>query len=443
MQQSIDGNRRARVWQALSMLIGAAALAGCAGGAWLDSPSESDLPLGHTQSYPTAVGQDRGAAAHLDDSEADAPREEKPHPLPATPLAAVPAHLRQFQKAPQPIAIKTPNAPAEPIAITMPPRAADAPSIPPTSPVTPAAAPANPVAPVSNPAEPPVSVPLAAGPNIVQPLSPPAAAAASAAEAVPKGDAGAAVAASEDRQAIIERARGELTAALEAEIRERRAQNSADEELPRLEQQLRLLYVAANRLDDAVTSVESLDEPQREAFKNAMFGVGVWMSPDEARRAPLRSAKVLRSLRDATTELAAASKLELRTLAFCERVEQFGWFTEFTRNEFRPKQQVILYVEIENFAAEKKGATYETELQGSYQIFDEGGRIVAERQLPLDRETCRNYRRDYFLAYPMYLPDTIEPGRYRLELTVEDLKASGEYQGRKFGEGMIEFAIRQ
>ena len=234
---------------------------------------------------------------------------------------------------------------------------------------------------------------------------------------MPVGNAGAAVAASEDRQALVERARAELTAALEAEIRERRAQNSADEELPRLEQQLRLLYVAANRLDDAVTSVESLDEPQREAFKNAMFGLGVWLSPDEARRAPLRSAKVLRSLRDATTELAAASKLELRTLAFCERVEQFGWFTEFSRNEFQPKQQVILYVEIENFAAEKKGASYETELQGSYQIFDEGGRIVAERQLPLDREICRNYRRDYFLAYPMYMPDSIEPGRYRLELT--------------------------
>jgi hypothetical protein len=167
------------------------------------------------------------------------------------------------------------------------------------------------------------------------------------------------------------------------------------------------------------------------------------MSPDEAKRAPLRSAKVLRSLREATTELAAASKLELKTIVFCERVEQFGWYTEFSRNEFRPKQQVILYVEVENFAAEKKGSSFETELQGSYQIFDEGGRIVAERQLPLDRETCRNFRRDYFLAYPMYLPETIEPGRYRLELTVEDLKASGDYQGRKFGEGMIEFTIRQ
>jgi hypothetical protein len=103
-----------------------------------------------------------------------------------------------------------------------------------------------------------------------------------------------------------------------------------------------------------------------------------------------------------------------------------------------------LYVEVDNFAAEKKGPQgYETELQGSYQIFDERGQIVAERQLPLDRETCRNFRRDYFLAYPIYMPEQIVPGRYRLELTIEDRKASSDYQGRKLGEGLIEFSIRQ
>jgi hypothetical protein len=76
-------------------------------------------------------------------------------------------------------------------------------------------------------------------------------------------------------------------------------------------------------------------------------------------------------------------------------------------------------------------------------VFNERGEIVAERQLPLDRETCRNYRRDYFLAYPVYMPENIPPGRYRLELTIEDMKAKSTYQGRKLGEGLIEFSIRQ
>jgi len=241
----------------------------------------------------------------------------------------------------------------------------------------------------------------------------------------------------------LERAQTALIDSLEAEIRRRRDAGNADEELPRLEQQLRLVYAAAGRMDDAVAAVESLDPSQREAYKNLMFGLGVWLSPDEARRAALRTAKVLHSLRDATGDLAGASKLELRNLAFCERVEHFGWYTEFPRKEFQPKQQVILYAEVENFTAEQKGpSSFETELQGSYVILDSSGEEVASRQLQLDKEVCRNYRRDYFLAYRLYLPDGISPGKYRLELTVEDLKARGKYQGRKLGEGVIDFTIR-
>lgn len=237
--------------------------------------------------------------------------------------------------------------------------------------------------------------------------------------------------------------RSDLIEALEAEIRERRGETSPSDELLRLEQQLRLVYLASGRIDDAVSEVQSLDAQQREAYKHLMFGLGVWLSPDEARRPPLRGAKVLQSLREATGELAAASKLELRNLVFCERVDHFGWYTEFPRKEFQPKQQVILYAEIENFTAEHKGpAGYETELQGSYEILDSSGQIIASRQLQLDKEVCRNYRRDYFLAYRVYMPDNIVPGRYRLELTVEDLKARGKYQGRKLGEAMIEFTIR-
>lgn len=435
--QQLPGQGLARARRILVPLWCCAALAGCAGGAWLESPAEADLPLDFaSQPYPTVVDPNAPPPR-----QAKKPTDDRPKDLPATPLAAVPPHLRKHKSLPAPIPIETQRS-GEPIAITLPPQAATPPTVASPAPAA-ASGPATPPAATAAapPAAPTASVTPGPGPNTVQ--TEPVVAVASAASPEPAGKIAAAAASGEDRAAKIDRAQAQLIADLDAEIRQRRSQNATDEALPRLEQQLRLLYLAANRLDDAVTSVESLDEPQREAFKNAMFGLGVWMSPDEARRAPLRSAKVLRSLRDATTELAAASKLELRTLAFCERVEQFGWFTEFSRNEFRPKQQVILYVEIENFAAEKKGSTYETELQGSYQIFDEGGRIVAERQLPLDRETCRNYRRDYFLAYPMYMPDAIDPGRYRLELTIEDLKASGDYQGRKFGEGMIEFTIRQ
>ena len=102
------------------------------------------------------------------------------------------------------------------------------------------------------------------------------------------------------------------------------------------------------------------------------------------------------------------------------------------------------------------------------QIFDSHGKLVDERELPLDLEQCRNYRRDYFLTYLIYLPDGLSSGNYRLELTVEDRKgtaapqepaaprgakskedklaktpsSASSYKGRKLGTGTIEFTIK-
>lgn len=233
-----------------------------------------------------------------------------------------------------------------------------------------------------------------------------------------------------------------LIASLQREIHERSERKELDE-LPALQQKLRLLQLVADETDHAVDQIEQLPPAEREAFKQLMFALTTWLSPDDAKRASLRNAKILRALHEVNERLSAVSKLDLKNLMFCEKVESFGWYTEFPRGEFTPKQQVILYVEVQNFAAEEKSTNaFETELQGSYQIYDAGGSIVDERKLPLDREVCRNYRRDYFLAYRIYLPAELAPGRYRLELTIEDLKAKKDFKGRKQGEAMIEFAIK-
>jgi hypothetical protein len=427
--------------------------AGCASGGFSASISDDELPLEEASPYPTAVAkpglesspdltsrierdpepvappvesqapESTSAAPATDNSSSAAAAPIPIQQPPATPLAVVPAALRSSPQPPSEIAAPVTPAPSAEAAL---PPIVSASDLPPRQP---AAIPAN--TPPSPPAE--------AATNSAPPASiePPAAAAIpSSASLLP-----------EERLAAIAQQRDVLIAMLEEDLRARVAvatdTKSPDTEVGRLEQQLRLLYAMAERPDDAVRPIEVLSEPEREAYKQLLFGVSTWLAPEEARRAPLRNARVLRSLRDATRELAAASKLDLRNVTFCERVESFGWFTQFTRNEFQPKQQVLLYVEVDNFVAQEKGPhSFETELQGHYQIFDSRENIVAERQLPLDREVCRNYRRDYFLAYPIFLPESIAPGRYRLELTIEDHKAGSDYQGRKFGQAAIEFSIR-
>ena len=438
-------------------LLGAS---GCASSGWMARLSDDELPLEQqTTPYPTAVGRSIPPAASHDATAtveatqaSDTPSQTQPpakkvlDPIPVqtppvAPLAMVPSALR-MNRTPEPIPVEVPasqTAAAQQTEASQPEAAAQQ----------------HVERPVMDPAMtnasdslPPIVSPSDARPAFAQ------------AQAAGFGSAGASPSQAlptqappptqtlslqlpEDRLQAISQQRDVLMAMLEDEVRQRAGAGMPDPQLPRLEQELRLLYVAGQRVDDAARAIDSLSDAEREAYRNLMFGLSTWLTADEARRAPLRNARVMRSLRDAASELAAASKLDLRNLAFCERVQSYGWFTEFSRNEFLPKQQVILYVEVDNFAAvEKSPTSFETELQGHYQIFDSRGNIVAERKLPLDREVCRNYRRDYFLAYPIYLPEAIEPGHYRLELTIEDLKATGEYQGRKFGEGMIDFAIR-
>lgn len=272
---------------------------------------------------------------------------------------------------------------------------------------------------------------------------------------------------SAERLSTLMKQRSEFLSALKAEVIRRRAATEDNNELRRLEQELRLVQLAGEQPEEAVRQIEALEGPERDAFAHLLMGLATWMNADEARRPTLRNAKIVREIRDAAAELAAASKLDVRNLAFCEKVESYGWYTEFPRSQFKPKQQVILYAEVENFSAIRiADDSFETELQGSYQIFDSRGSLVDERELPLDKEVCRNYRRDYFLAYLIYLPEGLSSGNYRLELTIEDKKGSAahqepearrgvkedklaktpnsasSYKGRKLGTGTIEFTIK-
>jgi hypothetical protein len=146
---------------------------------------------------------------------------------------------------------------------------------------------------------------------------------------------------------------------------------------------------------------------------------------------------VMNSQREATNHLAAASNLEVKSLAFCTEVERYGVVTKFPKTQFQADQEVLLYCEIENVAAEKVRNGFETQLQGSYEIMDSQGRKIADQLLPMEPELCQNHRRDYFIVYKIYMPPQIAIGNYQLRLTIEDMKA------RKFGQSQLEFSIKK
>jgi len=200
---------------------------------------------------------------------------------------------------------------------------------------------------------------------------------------------------------------------------------------------LRMLYVAQRRLDDALRPIDRLTEHEQEFLRHQMQAMYEASNPDAN---PVRSrhwSLVMNSQREATAHLAAVSNLEVRSVEFCTQVDGYGVYQPFARNRFVPDQDVLLYCEIDNVAAEKVKSGFETQLQGSYEIRDAQGRRVADQILPMEPEICQNHRRDYFIVYRIYMPQQVPPGAYQLKLTIEDMK------GRKFGQSTADFEIQK
>jgi len=451
----------------LALLLGGCSAMKILDGELPDLLTEKD-PV-HTRPYPVRH-QVRADVDHASDPERTAAKNKRdlatrkaapPAPTATPPAAKVtkpvppPAPVENKTaevepKAPAPIPINTPTLMVAPLT-----PATDATKQPVVAKLTPAEAPATATLAPTAPSEPNASTPSqltvapASAEKPIELLTP-----AAKSEAALKSTAEEKTPASEmedieslspaERHVRWQRDRDTLITALQEELRTRREKDARDPELVIMEQELRLLQLAAGDVEGASEKIDALPAAEQEAFRHLMYGLSTWQSREEGTRPILRNAKIQRALRDAAHELAKTSKLDLRNLTFCERVDSFGWFTEFPRRTIKPGEQVILYVEVENFAAEARSKKeFETELQGSYQIFDSAGKMVAERELPLDRETCRNFRRDYFLAYRIYMPDNISAGKHRLELTVEDMKAQDHAKGSKFGTAVIEFTVAE
>jgi hypothetical protein len=151
-----------------------------------------------------------------------------------------------------------------------------------------------------------------------------------------------------------------------------------------------------------------------------------------------RFSSALPELREATKYLAAATdSLEVKSLSFCTEIEAYGQVKTFSGNRFEAGQQVILYCEVDNFSVATVDDGFETHLQGSYDVYNEGGEKVISQLLPADRQVASNYLRDYFIAYQMNLPKQLSPGTYRLQLTMEDVT------GKKYGQASIPFEIAE
>ncbi|PAY19662.1 hypothetical protein CKO51_10025 [Rhodopirellula sp. SM50] len=199
----------------------------------------------------------------------------------------------------------------------------------------------------------------------------------------------------------------------------------------------RHLMVLAGDPDAALESMQGLNPNEQLYLENQLMGLWTMIDPEGHPSSGRRITEALPKFREATRLMATATdSLTLNSLEFCTEIESYGQIKPFEGNRFVAGQQVILYCEIENFAAEDLNGYFQTQLQGSYDIYSGNGTKVISQLLPVDQQQSRNRLRDYFVAYQMNLPKGLPPGTYRLQLTIEDIV------GKKYGQSSIPFEIR-
>ena len=200
---------------------------------------------------------------------------------------------------------------------------------------------------------------------------------------------------------------------------------------------LRMLYVTQRRLDDALRPIDRLSEQEQEYLRHQMQAMYEASNPDANPARSRHWSVVMNSQREATAHLASISNLEVRSVAFCKQVDGYGVTERFPKYQFTPDQDVLLYCEVDNVAAERVKGGYETQLQGNYEICDSKGNRITEQLLPMEPEVCQNHRRDYFIVYKIYMPQQVAPGNYQLRLNIEDRKS------KKFGQSTVDFEIKK
>lgn len=199
---------------------------------------------------------------------------------------------------------------------------------------------------------------------------------------------------------------------------------------------LQHLLVLSGDPDAASKEFDGMSESEQKYLRHQLQGLWTMVDPDGHPIPRRRLTIAAKELRAATRHAAAGSdSLEVRNVSFCTAIEAYGQTTPFKSNRFKPGQQVILYCEVENFTAEKISDGFETHLQGSYDILDADGVKVDGQLLPADRQVSSNYLRDYFIACQMGLPSDLPPGKYTLQLTIEDLN------GKKYGQGSVPLSM--
>ncbi|MES2789650.1 MAG: hypothetical protein V4719_08520 [Planctomycetota bacterium] len=202
---------------------------------------------------------------------------------------------------------------------------------------------------------------------------------------------------------------------------------------------LRLLYLMNGQTEGALRPIPNVPPADQEFWTQVLWGVHNYFDtpqiPDHAERA----AQTISQFNTAMLRLKERAPLELKNATFCNKIDGYGEYSTYQKNEFTPGERVLIYAEIGNFHSELSAeGIYRTRLKSTLEVYcsDASGEPVETKTYPVTEDFCRNHRRDYFHSYVVEIPARCARGSHVLKLIIED-----ELSG-KVGTYSVPFTVR-
>lgn len=213
----------------------------------------------------------------------------------------------------------------------------------------------------------------------------------------------------------------QLISRVEQDLSQMKSTEGNSNESLRRHAHLRLLYLMAQRQEDAMTAIPGIDALQQEYWQQMVWAMSNTFDTVQYPDPSERASQVVPPLSSALRQMREQAALSIKNMTFCRKISYFGNYERFSRNNFTAGHEVLLYTEIENFVSTPTAdGEYRTSLKSLIEIADSRGKIVWTKGFPSTEDFCRNPRRDYFHNYQFFIPEDLSTGAYTLRLTIID-----------------------
>jgi hypothetical protein len=203
---------------------------------------------------------------------------------------------------------------------------------------------------------------------------------------------------------------------------------------------LRLLQ--EKRYEEAAKHLRNLDSGQAEAVATLLqLAIQMNEAPQDQVQAKKQNAFLLEQLNQLSLEWRMRAPLKLEKVCFCRKIVSFGDYDPLpaelspvgTRDgacyhvfqagsQGRPGEKVQVYVEVRNFASQKRGEVFVTGLSCKLEIVHDGAAVAGIAPMVFPTHLDRSYtpRQDYFINFAFHIPPRLPPGDYKLLVEISD-----------------------